>query len=399
MDDIRKQGFHAVEAEDGVQEMEQKIRRHRKKIAIRIAVVVAVTAVSAAAAGIYYTLKEYQAYEVRSEVERGNSEGTKYESFSGNILRYNNDGAFYTDMDDNLIWNQAYEMQNPFVSFCENYAAIADLQGNQIYIMNTSGAQGAISTNKPIEAICIARQGTVAVLTQADGTSYLELYNRSGESLASGEIHVANSGYPLDIALSNDANKLAVSILDIGQGAAKTTVTFYNFGSAGQNEIDNMVGTYSYEDTVISQIEFVSNDRMIAFGDNKVVFFEGRQSPEEVLAIDLKKEVKSIFFDDSYFGLVYGSDAGGKAHKMDIYDMQGKLRLEQEFKMSYQAIEFLDNHEICIRGEYDCEIYTLRGVRRFSYKFDRELYKIFSGGIGRRYTFILDGVMEKAKLK
>lgn len=397
MDDIRKQGFHAVEA--SVEEMEQKIRQHRRKIAIRIAIAVITTAVLIAAAGIYFMLREYQEYEVRSEIERVDSEATKYEDFAGNILRYNNDGAIYSDTEDNLIWNQAYEMQNPFVSFCENYVAIADLQGNHIYIMNTAGAQGEITTNKPIEAICIARQGTVAVLTQADGTSYLELYNRSGENLASGEIHVANSGYPLDIALSNDANKLAVSILDIGQGRAKTTIIFYNFGSAGQNEIDNMVGTYSYDDTVISQIEFVSNDRMIAFGDNRVIFFEGRQSPEETSAISLEKEIKSIFFDEDYFGLVYSGDAGGKAHKMDVYDMQGKLRLEQEFRMSYQSIEFLENHEICIRDEYECEIYTLRGIKRFTHKFDRALYKIFSDGIGRRYTFILDGVMEKVRLK
>lgn len=397
MDDIRKQGFHAVES--GVEEMEQKIRQHRRKIAIRIVMALVTLAVLAAAAGIYFMLKEYRQYEVRSEIERLDSEATKYESFAGNILRYNNDGVFYSDMEDNLIWNQAYEMQNPFVSFCENYVAIADLQGNHIYIMNTVAAQGEITTNKPIEAICVARQGTVAVLTQADGTSYLELYNRRGENLASGEIHVANSGYPLDIALSNDANKLAVSILDIGQGKAKTTVIFYNFGAAGQNEIDNMVGTYSYNDTVISQIEFISNDKMIAFGDNKVIFFEGRQNPEEVLSIDLEKEVKSIFFDNSFFGLVYGSDAGHMAHKIDVYDMEGKLRLEQEFKMPYQSIEFLENHEICIRDEYECEIYTLRGVKRFAYKFDHALYKIFSGGIGRRYTFILDGVMEKVRLK
>lgn len=397
MDDIRKQGFRAVEA--SVEEMEQKIRQHRRKIAIRIAIAAITTAILIAAAGIYFMRKEYRGYEVRSEVERTDSEATKYESFVGNILRYNNDGAFYSDMDDNLIWNRAYEMQNPFVSLCENYAAVADMQGNQVFIMNTAGVQGEIATKKPIEAICVARQGTVAVLTQADGTSYLELYNKSGENLASGEIHVANSGYPLDIALSNDAKKLAVSILDIGQGKARTTVTFYNFGSAGQNEIDNMVGTYSYDDSVISQIEFVSNDRMIAFGDNKVIFFEGRQSPEETSAIELKKEVKSIFFDELYFGLIYSGDAAGKAHKMRVYDMQGKLCLEQEFKMSFQAVEFLDNHDICIQNEYECEIYTLRGVKRFAYKFDHALYKVFSGKFSWRYTFILDGVMEKVRLK
>lgn len=397
MSDTEKQGFRAVEP--NVEEMEQKIRRHRKRIAISTAAIVVVIAVLIMAAGIYFELKEYQNYAVSSEVEWGKSASAKYESFAGRILRYNNDGVFYTDMSDNLIWNQAYEMQNPSVDICETYAAIADLQGNQIYIMNTAGVQGSIKTGKPIEAVRIANQGTIAVLTQADGTSYLELYNKSGESLASGEIHVANSGYPLDISLSNDANKLAVSILDISKGKANTTITFYNFGAAGQNEIDNMVGSYAYEDAIIPEIKFISNDRMIAFGDHKVILFEGKQSPEETNVLNIKNQVKSIFYEENYFGLVYSKEDSKNSHKMEIYDMNGKLRLEQEFRMDYQDIEFLKNHEICIRNEYECEIYTLRGVKRFSYKFDQELHKIFSGSLGRRYTFILDDVIEKVKLK
>lgn len=397
MSDTEKQGFRAVEP--NVEEMEQKIRRHRKRIAISIAAIVVVIAVLIMAAGIYFELKEYQNYAVSSEVERGESASAKYESFAGRILRYNNDGVFYTDMSDNLIWNQAYEMQNPSVDICETYAAIADLQGNQIYIMNTAGVQGSIKTGKPIEAVRIANQGTIAVLTQADGTSYLELYNKSGESLASGEIHVANSGYPLDISLSNDANKLAVSILDISKGKANTTITFYNFGAAGQNEIDNMVGSYAYEDAIIPEIKFISNDRMIAFGDHKVILFEGKQSPEETNVLNIKNQVKSIFYEENYFGLVYSKEDSKNSHKMEIYDMKGKLRLEQEFRMDYQDIEFLKNHEICIRNEYECEIYTLRGVKRFSYKFDQVLHKIFSGSLGRRYTFILDDAIEKVKLK
>lgn len=397
MSDTEKQGFRAVEP--NVEEMEQKIRRHRKRIAISTAAIVVVIAVLIMAAGIYFELKEYQNYAVSSEVEWGKSASAKYESFAGRILRYNNDGVFYTDMSDNLIWNQAYEMQNPSVDICETYAAIADLQGNQIYIMNTAGVQGSIKTGKPIEAVRIANQGTIAVLTQADGTSYLELYNKSGESLASGEIHVANSGYPLDISLSNDANKLAVSILDISKGKANTTITFYNFGAAGQNEIDNMVGSYAYEDAIIPEIKFISNDRMIAFGDHKVILFEGKQSPEETNVLNIKNQVKSIFYEENYFGLVYSKEDSKNSHKMEIYDMNGKLKLEQEFRMDYQDIEFLKNHEICIRNEYECEIYTLRGVKRFSYKFDQELHKIFSGSLGRRYTFILDDVIEKVKLK
>lgn len=397
MTDTGKQGFYAVKA--NVEELEQKIRTHRKKIALSIAAVIIIAAVFTATAGIYFTYKEYDGYETISKIERSDSEATTYKSFAGNILRYNNDGAFYTDASDHLIWNQAFEMQNPVSDICGDYAAIADLQGNLIYMMHTSGMQGQIKTAHPIEAVSMARQGTTAVLTQADGASYLEVYNKAGDILASGEIHIANSGYPLDIALSSDARKLAVSILDISKGTAKTTVAFYNFGSAGQNEIDNMVGSYSYDDTIIPDIHFLSDDKMIAFGDNRVLFFEGRQSPKETSALKLEREIKSIFYNEEFFGLVSGDKDSGKKHKMEIYDMTGKLRLTQNFKMSYQEIEFLDNHEICIRSEYACEIYTLRGVKKFSYRFDDALYKLFSSRSGTRYTLILDGSMQKIRLK
>lgn len=397
MTDIRKQNFRTVET--NIEEMEVKIRKHRRKIAVRIAVLAIFLLVLLTVSGIYFELKEYTSYEVSSEIERRDSEATNYEVFAGNILRYNNDGAFYADLSDNLIWNQAFEMQSPIIDICEEYLAVADLQGNQIYIMNTVGVQGEIETSKPIEAVCVAMQGTIAVLTQEEGTSYLEIYNKSGDSLASGEIHLENSGYPLDIALSNDANKLAVTILDISKGKAQTSIAFYNFGSVGQNEIDNMVGTYVYADTVIPEIDFVSNDRMIAFGDNKVAIFEGTQKPEEVMKQELQNEVKSIFYDEEYFGIVYNHEDSEDSQKMEIYDMEGRLCLEQSFKMSYQSIEFLANHEICIRNEYECEIYTLRGIKKFDYKFDNTLYKIFSGGTDRCYTFILDGVMERIKLR
>ena len=393
-----KQEFHAVEA--NVEEMEWKIRQHRKKIVMRSAAAVAFVAILAAAAVLYFAYKEYRGFEVLSEFERVDNVSTKYENFAGNILRYNNDGAYYADLSDQPIWNQAFEMLSPTVHICENYATVADLRGNQIYIMDTGGVQGEIKTNRPIEAACVANQGSVAVLTREKGVSYLEVYNKSGESLASGEIHVANSGFPLDIAFSNDAKKLAGSILDISKGKAKTTVAFYNFGSVGQNEIDNMISSYSYEDTVIPEIEFVSNDRMIAFGDNRVILFEGAQKPEEDVSLTLKEEVKSIFYDKDYFGLVYAKGGDASAGQvMKVYDMTGRLRLEQGFQMAYQKIRFLKNHEIFIQNEHECEIYTLRGVKKFKYTFDETLYQIFSTGSGSRYIFILDGAMEKVKLK
>lgn len=397
MEDKRKQGFHTVET--NMEELENKIRNHRRKVVRRLAIIIIIGVILLCAGKIYLDLKSYDGYEVISKIERVDSAATRYIEFNQNILRYNNDGAFYADSADNLIWNQAYEMQNPATSTCEGYVAVFDKHGNMIYIMDTIGVQGEIETNRPIEAVCVANQGSVAVLTRQDGTSYLEVYNKKGESLASGEIHMANSGYPLDIALSNDANKLAVSMLDINEGKTKTTIAFYNFGSVGQNEIDNIVSSYSYKNTVIPEIGFSSNDRMIAFGDNQVIIFEGTQKPEETVALKIKKEIKSIFYDEDYFGLVYSNADAKDTHKVKIYDMKGKEKLEKDFDMPYSNIEFLGNNGICITSENTCNIFTLRGVEKFRYKFDTPIFKVISGKNDRYYTFILNGVTERVRLK
>ena len=188
-------------------------------------------------------------------------------------------------MDENnkIIWNQTYEMQAPMVDFCENYAAIADKKGDRIYIMDLSGPCGEIETSMPIQRIEVASQGLVAVLMEQNGTGYIQMYDKSGTFLAEGEVHTENSGYPLDIAISNDGKKLAVSLLDVNKGNVNTTITFFNFDAMGQNEIDNIVGQYSYADMVVPKVEFLTNDVMVAFGSQKAVVFEGAQKPQAAI--------------------------------------------------------------------------------------------------------------------
>lgn len=160
--------------------------------------------------------------------------------------------------------------------------------------MNTVGKQGMIQTTMPVQRISIARQGTIAVLMEDSQTSYIHLYDKDGKQLAGGGLHIENSGYPLDLALSRDAQKLAVSMLDIHDAEVKSTVVFYNYGTVGQNEIDNIVGSYSYKDMIIPSIHFVTNDQLVAFGDTKTILYEGTQKPK------VKKEIKCKKISGAY---------------------------------------------------------------------------------------------------
>lgn len=393
-----RRGFHTVEQMD-MEDYEQKIREHRINIVKRSLIIILVVILIFAGVGLFMALRHYEEYDVTSTVDRADTEATLFADFNGNILKYSNDGAFYTDTTNELIWNQTYEMANPQIDICGDYLVIYDKKGTMIYILDTAGLQGSIETTMPIEQVRIAAQGTVAVLMQKDSAGYLAMYDKAGEKLVQGAIHGEKSGYPIAIALSQDAVKLAVSMLDINEGAVKSTVAFYNFGSVGQNEIDHIVGANSFEDTVIPEIEFTSNDKLIALSDKGVIFFEGTQKPQQSGEILFEKEVRSIFYNENYIGVVTSNDDEAVSHHINVYDTRGDSVLEKDFSMEYTGIEFLSNNEICIRNENICDIYTIRGIYKFHHEFEQSIYKIIPGISSLNYTFVLENATEKVRLK
>ena len=398
MAEKNKRGFHTVEEPD-MEEYERKLREHRVKVVRRTVILIVTVLAVSAGLWVFMALRHYENFDVGSSVDRADTEATKFADFGGNILKYSNDGAFYTDTANELIWNQTYEMAKPTIDMCEDYLVIYDKKGTQIYIMTSQGLVSNIETTMTIEQVSIAAQGTVAVLMGDQSNSYLVVYDKNGKELVNGAIYGEDGGYPIAIALSNDAIKLAVSMLDINDGNVKTTIAFYNFGSVGENEIDRIVSANSFSDMVIPQLDFVSDDRMVAYGDSEIAIFEGTQKPKLTQEIPLTGEAKSIFNNNKYVGVVYSNNDENLTHHVAVYDMHGFTVMEKDFSQEYTEIGFLPNNEVCILNEHSCDIYTVRGIYKFHYDFDEELYKIISGGTGLNYTIILENSTEKVRLK
>ncbi len=393
----RKHNLRTVEVNR--EDFNKKLKNHRRRVGVLVIFVLALLASAAIAAYIYFENKVYTGYDVVSSIKRTDTSAPGFANFQGKLLKYTNDGALYTNLDGGLIWNQTYEMDEPRLEMQGNYVAIYELNGTQVYILDTVNLQGSIKTTMPIQKVSIASQGVVAILMENDGTSYLQVCDRTGNELASGELHVQNSGYPMDIALSEGGEKLAVSMLDISGGSVKTVIAFYNFGTVGQSSIDNIVSSYSYADVVIPRIRYLSQDTMAAFGDDRVILFTGAQKPAEGKTIEPADEVKSIFYDQKHFGLVYDGGSGGKDHRLELYDLSGEQRMKIDFETEYTDIELLANGEICILGEDSCEIFNKKGICKFQHQFQNYLYKVIPGNSQISYTFILEGESQRVKLK
>lgn len=403
---IRKYPFQTVETDirTDMEEIDRKIREHRLKIVKRVGVVAGAILLLLLLAYIISQVRTYDRHEVKSSYDRQDTAATTFMTFQGNILKYSNDGAFYTDASNNLIWNQTYEMADPMVITSGKYVAIGDKKGSLIYILDKNGLCGKIETTKPIMRIKLANQGTIAILMEDNGVGYLKVCDKSGKDLAEGELHAQNSGYPLDIALSKDGKKLAVSVLDIKEGTVKNTISFYNFDAAGQKKIDNVVATRNYDDIVIPQIEYINNDKMIAVSDKKMIFFEGSQKPEEKKTVKFESRLRTFFYNEKYIGMIFDNESSSDKEKNDVYclktyDNRGALVKEKTFTRTYRKAEFLDNNEICLLNDNECTIFTLRGIEKYHESLDKAIYKVLPGKTSRRYTFILDGMTAQVKLK
>lgn len=391
-----KAGFKTVETD--LEELNEKIAQYRKKILLRILIGVAVAVVIGIGVFLFMKFRTYDSYVIKDTIETGQESSSMFYDFCDNILEYSNDGAVYKDNKGNLIWNQAFEMTTPMVNQCQEYIAIYDKGGTEIFLMDTKGVKQEIKTSVPIKTVSVASQGTIAVLMREKVNYFIKLYDKKGKELANGEYYGNQGCIPIDIALSYDAQKMAVDMVDITSGKSDTNITFYNFGSVGQNEINNNVGSFSYDSTIVPNIRYISNDTLVAVGDSSVMFFSGNQKPKLEKNIDFTSTVESIFYNEKYIGISYSNQDADSTHRIVVYNNKGKKVMEHDTEIAYSSIEFLSNNQICVHNNYECEIYSIDGIRKFKYAFDTTLYKILYEGNGNTYYFVLEGKTQKIKL-
>ena len=365
---------------------------------IRRIILATIILVIFAAYYLYRAFATYEDYEVTATVERADAEQTEYVDFQENLLSYGRDGAFYTDYSGNLLWNATYEMSKPKVKICRERLLIYDKGGTKMIIQSMMGNEGNIATTLPIVDADVSAKGQVAVLMQDGNTGYVQLYASDGTKLASGELHTQNTGYPISIGLSSDGKKLLVSLINLNAGDVKSTLLFYDFGSAGAQKDDNIVGKYSYSNMIIPEVDFVAKDCAIAIGDGEIVVFGNGSTPSVKSEKFFSGQLKSVFHNDNYYGVVKANGEDG-GNILEVYNMSGTHRFEKEIGASYTDVEFTKTNEVLLSDGQQVVIYSLLGVKKFDHTFAEGVRQIIPWESRQTYVLIKNDKMERIRLR
>lgn len=375
------------------QEQFEKARKKRWKKTALIAAVVAALAV-----GVYLliNLQTYTSARALDTYTVSGASGSAYEQFADGVLKYSRDGISYLNQHGEEMWNQPYQMKNPVVDVNGSSAAVADKGGNAVLVFNEEGVRGETQTNLPIERVRVSEQGIVSVILTDENEARVLCYDAAGNLLVENKTSMNGTGYPLDVALSPDGETMQVLYLYTEAGAVKSRVIYYNFGESGEEKTDHLVAQMEYEDTVMASGFFMDENISVAVGDNRLTIYRGGNVPEETENIEIKKQIKSVFHNEKYIGMVLKNE-GKEGYELRLYNTRGQVAMSENFTGDYSHVKLCGSQVIMYDGK-NCSIFTRGGIHKFDGEMNSNILEIFPVPGVNKYIVMNENGLEVVRL-
>lgn len=349
----------------------------------------------------YNTIKTYKGYDVVSSVETSGDNIADYVVFAGNMLKVTKDGASYIDEKGTTKWDVSYAMKMPRAEVCGSYAVVADMNGKDVYVFNTDGEVSRQTMNYDISNVDIAEQGVYSLVLTGEDGNRICCYDKDSSTIYELKTSIEQNGYPMDIDISNDGQKLVASYMRVKGTKIETVLAMYNFGSVGQNEnADRLMGSYEVGDSVYPTVKFIDNDTIACFGDNDIRTYSMSEKPSEKAVIDLQnREMQGIFYNSSYVGYIALAESGsGSKYKVYIYGSNGNLKASADYSGGYDKIYATEN-EVIVVGDMDCGMLRFNGSTKFNYSFKKNLVNIVPDSNKEEYIVIFENETQTIILK
>ena len=376
--------------------MEQQNKEKRKLKMNRMQWTIAAGVLILAVVLVYALVKNNKvasSYEVVTSMSRGDDTSVYYCMMRKGMVKYSKDGVAMTNKSGTVLWNQTYEMASPTMTSAGDYVAVGDIGANTIYIFNEYGQLGRVSTDVPIQEIQISEQGVVAAVLSDTSSNYINLYDKQGNSLGSIKASLENTGYPLAIALSPDASKLAVSYLIVKSGSMQSRIVSYDFSDV---EGDHLLDTQELEG-LYPKAEFLDSREVVLFGEKGFVLYQADSKKIETQE-NFESEINSVFCTNQKLGFIFKNEDDNGKYRMEIYNKAGKKSSTYYFDLDYSGMT-ADDDEVILYNDEEMLIYQMGGRVRFRGTFNTAVASVMPSWEDGLYWLIDDQSLREIRIR
>ena len=337
--------------------------------------------------------KVASSYEVVTSMSRGDDTSVYYCMMRKGMVKYSKDGVAMTNKSGTVLWNQTYEMASPTMTSAGDYVAVGDIGANTIYIFNEYGQLGRVSTDVPIQEIQISEQGVVAAVLSDTSSNYINLYDKQGNSLGSIKASLENTGYPLAIALSPDASKLAVSYLIVKSGSMQSRIVAYDFSDV---EGDHLLDTQELEG-LYPKAAFLDSREVVLFGEKGFVLYQADSKKIETQE-NFESEINSVFCTNQKLGFIFKNEDDNGKYRMEIYNKAGKKSSTYYFDLDYSGMT-ADDDEVILYNVEEMLMYQMGGRVRFRGTFNTAVTGVMPSWEDGLYWLIDDQSLREIRIR
>ena len=376
--------------------MEQQNKEKRKLKMNRMQWTIAAGVLILAVVLVYALVKNNKvasSYEVVTSMSRGDDTSVYYCMMRKGMVKYSKDGVAMTNKSGTVLWNQTYEMASPTMTSAGDYVAVGDIGANTIYIFNEYGQLGHVSTDVPIQEIQISEQGVVAAVLSDTSSNYINLYDKQGNSLGSIKASLENTGYPLAIALSPDASKLAVSYLIVKSGSMQSRIVSYDFSDV---EGDHLLDTQELEG-LYPKAAFLDSREVVLFGEKGFVLYQADSKKIETQE-NFESEINSVFCTNQKLGFIFKNEDDNGKYRMEIYNKAGKKCSTYYFDLDYSGMT-ADDDEVILYNDEEMLIYQMGGRVRFRGTFNTAVTGVMPSWEDGLYWLIDDQSLREIRIR
>ena len=141
--------------------------------------------------------------------------------------------------------------QNPFIKSSGEYVAVADLGGNNIYVIKGTEIENSISTKKAIKNISVNPSGKCVAVTEGDMHKRdVTVYDKDSEELF---VWTSGSKLVVDAAIADNNKNIVIASVETHSTVMRSVVSFYNISKK------DPISTQTFDNELISSLSLYDN--------------------------------------------------------------------------------------------------------------------------------------------
>ena len=268
----------------------------------------------------------------------------------------------------------SHKYDHPVMQSNSGRVLLYDEGGNKFKVQSKTRTLYEKETKYMILTGALGKDGSVAIATRAeDAQSMLTVYNSKEKEIFVWKCAKENI---ISCDVSDNGKLIAISVLGVENGSVYSKVYIFD------KKKDSPKASFTYQDSAVSSIRFLSNETLFVLGNNVCSVIKGEK--EEKINVSVNTPYMIHISDNNTAVLVLSKYSSTTQKLVNVYDKSGRELFSNEIDGLVKSVS-TDGKYVGVLTDNNVQIYNMKGERVGSANVNTDAEKVIVSG---RNTYV-----------